>query len=100
MPYPWQLTNYIKLKKGSLNASYFAVSYRDFSEDRQIVAVYELPRFKLNPSPVKERLLGGIPITRMLGAHRVLDSSEICFAFNQLDDHKMLFNDVRSKNVT
>lgn len=48
VPYPWELSNYIKLKKGALNASYFAVSYRDFNEDWQIVAIYELPRFRLN----------------------------------------------------
>jgi hypothetical protein len=30
VPYPWELTNYIKIRKGALNASYFAVTYRDF----------------------------------------------------------------------
>ena len=40
VPYPWELINYIKVKKGHLNASYFAVTYRDYDMDRQIVAVY------------------------------------------------------------
>ena len=48
VPYPWELTNYLKIKKGSLDASYFGVSYRNYDADTQILAVYELPRFKLN----------------------------------------------------
>lgn len=28
--YPWELTNYIRLRKGSLNGSYFALSYRNY----------------------------------------------------------------------
>ena len=35
------------------------------------MAVYELPRFHLNQSSKAN----GIPVTRMLGTHRVRDSS-------------------------
>ena len=28
--YPWELSNYIRLRKGSINASYFALSYRNY----------------------------------------------------------------------
>lgn len=35
----------------------------------------------------------------MLGAHRVLDSGDICFAFNQRDEHRLYFNDVLESNV-
>jgi len=48
--YPWELTNYIRLRTGSLNASYFAISYRDYTSGSQIMGIYELPYFRL-PSP-------------------------------------------------
>ena len=75
VPYPWQLTNYIKIRLGALNASYFAVAYRDFQDDRQVMAIYELPRFRLNSTETEADDSEGIPVTRMLGAHRVKDSS-------------------------
>lgn len=38
--YPWELTNFIRLRKGSLNASYMAVNYRDYSRGAQVMVVY------------------------------------------------------------
>lgn len=40
VPYPWELTNYIALRNGALNSSYFAVSYLEIENDWQIVAIY------------------------------------------------------------
>ena len=99
VPYPWELTNYIKVKKGSLDASYFAVSYRNYDVDSQIIAIYELPRFKFNQEGPEE-LRNGIPITRSLGAHWASDTSEVCFDFHVMNDHRMLFNDVGASNIT
>lgn len=31
VPYPWQLNNYVVVKSGHLNASYFAVAYKDYT---------------------------------------------------------------------
>lgn len=47
VPYPWELTNYIRLREGYLNASYFAVNYRDYTNNSQLLVVYELPYFRL-----------------------------------------------------
>lgn len=38
-------------------------------------------------------------MTRMLGAHRVLDLGDICFAFNQRNEHRLYFNDVFESNI-
>lgn len=48
VPYPWELTNFIRLRKGSLNASYFAVSYRNYEAGSQVMVVYELPYFRIS----------------------------------------------------
>lgn len=63
------------------------------------MVVYELPYFNIN-STAKENKNGDIPITPVLGAHLVRDPYEISFAFNNLDDHKMLFVDVDAYNIT
>ena len=47
-----KLTNYIAIKHGHLNASYFAISYLDTDMDWQIVSVYELPRFQRNETNI------------------------------------------------
>lgn len=83
MPYPWELANFIRLRKGSINASYFAVSYRDYNQGSQFVVVYELPYFSLPAQPAEPK--AGIPITRMLAGHRVMDTAEMCYDFNTRD---------------
>jgi hypothetical protein len=40
VPYPFELVNYMKIKKGHLNASYFAVSYIEKDERKQLLAIY------------------------------------------------------------
>ena len=99
VPYPWTLVNYMKIKKGSLDASYFGLSYRNYEVDTQIIAIYELPRFKLNQDKTEE-LMNGIPITRSIGGHKVMDTSQVCYDFHVMDDHRMLFNDVGASNIT
>ena len=91
VPYPAELFNYAKIRKGSLNGSYFAVPYVNKELQRQVVAVYELPYFDIHHK--ETGFLEGIPITRMMGAHFVPDQHEVSFSFRALDEHKMLFVD-------
>jgi hypothetical protein len=80
VPYPWELVNFIRLRKGSINASYFAVTYRNYNEDTQLIVVYDIPYFTLPASTPLPN--AGIPVTKMLAGHRIMDTAEMCYAFN------------------
>lgn len=72
VPYPWTLNNYLTVRKGALNASYFAVSYVDHNADSQVLAIYELPRYR--NSHISE-VSDGVPVTRVLGGWWIPDTS-------------------------
>lgn len=40
VPYPWRLENSLKIRKGALNASYFAVAYKNYEIEAQVVGIY------------------------------------------------------------
>lgn len=100
IPYPAELQNYLKVKKGSLNASYFAVPYINEEVQRQIVVIYEIPYFNINSNTSTHYYLDKIPVTRCLGGYLVRDINEISFAFNNILDNKLLFVDVDNANIT
>lgn len=47
------------------------------------MAVYPIPYFNLPAEPADPE--ASIPVTRMLGAHRVLDTAEMAFDFSVKD---------------
>lgn len=106
VPYPFELTNFIRVRKGALNASYFGVTYRDYEDNNQLMAVYELPYFRL-PSPNKaeykkiaDRFEAGIPVTKAIGGYSIPSTHDLTFAFNVRDEHRILFDDIFNSYLT
>ena len=61
------------------------------------MVVYPMPRFDFIE---EENTISQIPVTRSLGAYLITDPYQVSFAFNYIDEHKMLFVDVDSYNIT
>lgn len=106
---PWTLGNYFKLRR-SWQKSQFAVPYVDYESDRQVVAIYEadwivvpLNQTQLdNLGKVEEKSdeLVEIPLNKILGVWRVLDTYEVAFAFHARGLDTLLFTDMDGYNIT
>lgn len=62
------------------------------------MAVYPIPYFNLPTEPADPE--ASIPVTRMLGAHRVLDTAEMAFDFSVKDQHRILFSDANTVQLS
>lgn len=100
--YPWLLKSYVKFKPG--RNGFFAVPYYNTTVNQQLVVVYDTSR-KQREGKSYEVKLGGnsVEVVRLLGAHRVRDTFEVSYDFNEtnvIGYDNMLFVDIDAYNMT